>query len=147
VSEVKREHRELALATEHSSVPHKLVTYLIDGDQNTCVGAHRFERIAQALADLEAATEARARLEQTEDAWAVGVLDAWALTRDSGGYPDQWGCMPWDNAGPQTWKCCLTGDGGQIFYGPTPVAARIAAARALRSEDELLGPPPPEAKE
>lgn len=71
--------------------------------------------------------------------WAVLVLDAWALATDSGGRcPEQWACMPWDNSGPQKWKCCLSGGGGRIFCGETADAARISAARALVAEDPTL---------
>lgn len=86
--------------------------------------------------------------------WAVRVLDAWALdlaSRQDAGYPEHWACFPWgdmvtacgehrgrdcvcgdcESLAIREFRATLSGDGGQIFSGPDPDAARHAAALAV----------------
>lgn len=59
--------------------------------------------------------------------WAVRVLDAWAeLTRSL-----NW--ASWPDCGPNGYGCCVTfiDDTTSDYYGPTPEAARLAAALAV----------------
>jgi hypothetical protein len=121
------------------------------------VYSDRFEGVAFRSGAELARFEADARA-----LWAVRVLDAWAERRASradAGYPEHWSCFPWgdlqtacgerrvrdcvcgdcESLRIQTFRVTLSGDGGQIFDGPTPDAARIAAADALVAEDPSLG--------
>lgn len=92
--------------------------------------------IRSVLRDVRKALEAAQK--ETKKAWAMRVLDAWAeRTRDKG-YPDGWTCMPW-HQGKEAYKCCLSGNGGRIFYGHTADAARLLAAETLVNEDQTLG--------
>lgn len=79
-AKVERRHREAAVGTEHSVPPVKLMTYLIDGDLNTCVGAHRFERVAQALATAE---QQGKEAGQATDGVAVRFIAARSIKADS----------------------------------------------------------------
>lgn len=66
--------------------------------------------------------------------WAVRVLDRWAeLTRSL-----NW--ASWPDCGPNGYGCCVTfiDDTTRDYYGPTPDAARTAAAEALVAEDASL---------
>lgn len=61
--------------------------------------------------------------------WAVRVLDAWALASATKKYRAWWECDPDQN------ECDLVYPGGRkSFDGPTPDAARLAAAEALAPE-------------
>jgi hypothetical protein len=100
--------------------------------------------VAAALQDTEARVESRVRLEQTQDAWAVAALDAWASKDQS--------CRSWtvgceDEHG--VFGLAIHNGLGPALAGTgsTPALARLAAARALRAADETLGPPCPGAKE
>jgi hypothetical protein len=69
--------------------------------------------------------------------WAIRVLDAWAYTTRERGYPEGWTCLPWLK-GKASHKCCLSGNGGRIFYGSTADGARMLAASTLVEENPAL---------
>ncbi len=82
---------------------------------------------------------ARAQYEADARAlWAVRVLDRWAKGSKA---------LEWRVTDCSEQVCCTlqrTVNGGQVadtdYYGPTPDAARIAAAEALVKDDETLDP-------
>jgi hypothetical protein len=150
---VKREHREVAL-----SLLGEADRKLIERDErfvawlNHEVGAPigflsevDLDDVAELLAGLEQATEARVRRGQSLDAWAMCVLDAWRaaapMTRDwtmhssrnlFDGKPL---CWVYDRA--------VNGDPsvllGSNYAGTNEVEARVAAARALKATHPELG--------
>ena len=133
-AEVKREHRELAVVARypHAGVPapeswaHQWVEgkFTGFGADEDCLNA-----IAQALADLEATVEARVRRELTEDAWAVGVLDAWADA-----YGTQWHCGQ-SIRGTGFFVCRLQADGADPTRPKDFIANSAAAARWCAAND------------
>ncbi len=86
----------------------------------------------------EEGERAATRLEADARAlWAVRVLDRWAKGSKA---------LEWRVTDCSEQVCCTlqrTVNGGQVadtdYYGPTPDAARIAAAEALVAEDPTLG--------
>ena len=68
--------------------------------------------------------------------WAVSVLDRWARRPSA----ISWGVVLTDAPAESCWMCSAAWDEGTTarHYGPTPNAARIAAAEALFAEDPTL---------
>lgn len=76
--------------------------------------------------------EAVKRLEADAQALAdVRTLDEWAIMPRGDKCHESW-TMRDNTSGNKAWACCLSGDGGQIFYGPTAEGARANAALWVR---------------
>ncbi len=94
------------------------------------MGADRyFEARDRAALCTRIHAEDEATLAALERARVVGVLDVWAEKHKSLNWAS------WPDCGPNGYACCLThlDDSTRDFYGPTPDAARAAAAKAIEA--------------
>lgn len=80
---------------------------------------------------------------QTEAEWAVEVLDAWARLGRGVQLSTGWSAelaaeFKHLDQGDARIQLQENGEGTRAFWGPTPTAARISAARALAAQDKTL---------